>query len=115
MIKSKIFYEEVEINNDFAKMLQVELLKKNKEIERLNNKVKEQNLLLIEFQDMEQKLKLKDNIINKLEEYLENRNSFFNEMFRDYGTYHDELEENENILNKLKELKYNGSDEKCFV
>ena len=39
-----------------------------KEIERLNNIIKEKSLLLIEFQDMEQKLKEKDNIINELKQ-----------------------------------------------
>lgn len=41
MIKSEIFYEEVETNNDFAKMLQVELIKKDKEITKLNNIINE--------------------------------------------------------------------------
>lgn len=37
MIKSKIFFEEVETNNDFAKMLQLELIKKDNEIKQLKN------------------------------------------------------------------------------
>lgn len=44
--------------------------KLEQEIERLNNKIKEQNLLLIEFQDMEQRLKEKDNIIDEAIERL---------------------------------------------
>lgn len=69
------------------------LKEKDKEIERLNNKIKEQSLLLIEFQDMEQRLKEKDNIIDTIVEMFES-----NEHFED-GCYCYEIEK------YLKEVK----------
>lgn len=75
------------------------------EIERLNNKIKEQSLLLIEFQDMEQRLKEKDNIINELE-----RESYLGMI---ENTANNDYSKGLNIAyeyinNKVKELK--GSD-----
>jgi len=90
--------------------LNTDIFLKGKEIERLNNKIKEQNLLLIEFQDMEQKLKLKDNIINELEKYLEEQSTNLNRLSCSghvYFMYQEDL----NILIKLKELKESGNNE----
>lgn len=74
-----IYYERLE---DYEEQIKKAKEYKNleKEIERLNNKIKEQSLLLIEFQDMEQRLKEKDNIIDELEResylgMLENQNN----------------------------------------
>lgn len=63
---------EVETNNDFAKMLQVELIKKDKEIERLNN------------------------IINELEDYvcaIEYDERFYNETWQIAVRIHNKLKE----------------------
>lgn len=65
----------MEILDDRSVIYQLEVYKKwyeeqQEEIERLNNKIKEQSLLLIEFQDMEQRLKEKDNIIDEAIHYI---------------------------------------------
>lgn len=63
---------EVETNNDFAKMLQVELIMKDKEIERLNN------------------------IINELEDYvcvIEYDERFYNETWQIAVRIHNKLKE----------------------
>ena len=74
MIKSEIFYEEVETNNDFAKMLQVELIKKDKEIERLNNIINElENYFKEKDNDGYEKLYVED-ILYKLKELKESGN-----------------------------------------
>ena len=69
-----------------------------------NNKIKEQSLLLIEFQDMEQRLKEKDNIIDELE------NMIINELKNSYSSV--EYKQVINlILYKLKKLKGSDKDE----
>lgn len=50
--------------------------KKDKEIERLNNKIKEQNLLLIEFQDMEQKVDIYKSRCEKANDFIDNYDVF---------------------------------------
>ena len=87
----KIYHSEFEIIEE-----------KNQEIERLNNKIKEQNLLLIEFQDMEQKVEQLEkenhrlnNIINELEKYIHN------ELILDF--YNDDMP-CELIINKMEKM-----------
>lgn len=85
---------------EIKEQLQQENEEKGKEIERLNNKIKEQNLLLIEFQDMEQKVDIYKSRCKKAIEYIK--------MYKcDYSPY--ELTDSaiRNVLNIL-----NGSDDK---
>lgn len=74
-----------------------------KENERLNNKIKEQNLLLIEFQDMEQKLDIYKSRCKKAIYYI------WKEIEQEYDEENDKWlkEKIDNLSNIL-----NGSDEK---
>lgn len=75
-----------------------------KEIDRLNNKIKEQNLLLIEFQDMEQRVKQLENIRKEAIEYIEksmnNTQPFYQYLFGDENGKVENLDKLLNILNK---------------
>lgn len=57
-------------DRQFYKCRMDEYVDLKKENERLNNKIKEQNLLLIEFQDMEQKLDIYKSRCKKTIEYI---------------------------------------------
>ena len=109
----KIIYQDKILNEmgKDIKQLRDELLdyelqnkKLQEENERLNNIIKEKSLLLIEFQDMEQRLKEKDNIINELEKIFINDSK----RIKEYNIQHPErpLDNYSNYyLDKLKELK----------
>ena len=100
----KLFNDKIILMKDSELKELIELI----DIEKEHN-----NYLIDENWNQRKEIERLNNIINELEKYLENRNSFFKEMSRDYGTHHDLLDENENILDKLKELK--ESDEKRYL
>ena len=106
-----INYEEAQLLLDYITNLQQE----NKRLKKDNKSYQEYPFIIIEKNGVicskNQEIERLNNIINELEKYLENRNSFFKEMNRDYGTHHDLLDENENILDKLKELKESVNNE----
>ena len=75
---------------------------KDKEIERLNNKIKEQSLLLIEFQDMEQKVDIYKSRCKKATEEL---------TYMSTDGYTDNYDIRDKHYNLLMNI-LNGSDEK---
>ncbi len=86
-------------------------------IERLNNKIKEQNLLLIEFQDMEQKVNIYKSRCEKANDFIDNYDVFkefsFPLMKRDIENQIKssiDYEFNSTFRKKLKNI-LNGSDE----
>ena len=86
----KVEYEDL-LKNYYEKMEIIE--EQDKEIERLNNDIKE---LLKENGNKEKVIKAQDNIINELEKYL------IEQVEKSYSNDYD------NVLDKLDELK--GSD-----
>lgn len=77
--------------------LRKQVSEKDKEIERLNNKIKEQNLLLIEFQDMEQKLDIYKSKCEKANTYINEEIKKIQE--HQYSTGVRRLNKIQNILN----------------
>ena len=99
--------EIIEFKRTLCKYNFTDILKeKDKEIERLNNKIKEQNLLLIEFQDMEQKVEQLENIRKEAIEYIENNQTPISEptttLMKLYGRclFERHCDDLLNILNK---------------
>lgn len=73
---SLLDFEEYEIPCIQLKMILDYITNLQQENDKLNNKIKEQNLLLIEFQDMEQKLDIYKSRCEKAIEYIDEHTLF---------------------------------------
>lgn len=93
--------EKVSLLNKELNKKDIRINEQDKEIERLNNKIKEQNLLLIEFQDMEQKLDIYKSRFEKANTYINEEIKKIQE--HQYSTGVRRLNKIQNILNEIDE------------